>query len=197
MSLASCLAKAFRDTGQHNKLHFAVMRNDIKYLQDFWHSKPSDFKNLINQKNPQGRTPIWLAVASDYDFMVEWLFSNQEIFGTLDLKTVDVKSHCLVMAAVKHNAYKSLKILLEKGKLDPNGNENSTLVPLSIAAREGFIECLILLLKHNAIVDGREDMYKYGILDRIPPPNHPFMFLRTSTPPEIRRITPPSDAPPA
>ena len=160
------------------------MRSDLNYIKDFQKESPSEYEKCLKEKNPQGRTPIWLATANECPKIIQHFLSDENSKKSINFQTFDIKSHCLVMSAVKHNSYKCLELLLKFG-LDPNGNENATLVPLSIAAREGYVECLALLLKFNAVVDGREDMYKFGMLERIPPPNHPFMFRRTSTPPEF------------
>ena len=188
MSLTSALSRAFKDTGKNNVLHFACMRNDLNFIQETQQEDLNFYKKCLQEKNPQGRTAIWLAVASDFVEIVKYFLTDPISKNNIDFLAVDIKSHCLVMAAVRHNSYRSLEILLDLGKLDPNGNENAVLVPLSIAAREGYVECLSLLLRYNAVVDGREDMYKFGLLERPIYPMHPFFNAYPrgmSTPPNL------------
>lgn len=113
----------------------------------------SSLESDINAKNPQGRTPLWLAASVNAPKTVKFLLENYA-----DKDTADIKNHCVIMAAVKNNAVDSLRVLLKAG-CDPNGNEQAVVCPLSIAARENYVDCLYLLLLHGAIVDGREIGY--------------------------------------
>ena len=73
----------------------------------------------LEVRNHQGRTPLWLAVSNNYDKLAEFLIEAKHA----DTSVSDVKNHCLVMAAVKNNAPKTLRLVLKHG-CNPDGNEN-------------------------------------------------------------------------
>jgi len=200
LSLTTALKNAFKGVSQENtKLHYLAMQANgfetaekIKNYQK--NSLEFDFEYELNLKNPNGRTALWIAVSKNDPILSKFLI---EIGGDLD--TTDVKHHCLVMAAVKNNAKDSLKVVLEHG-CDPNGVFEASCCPLSIAARENHVECLLLLLKFGAIVDGREflvaspiqkEVIRYQAMNRRGNYENSVQQRNIPPPPQIMPLPPP------
>lgn len=207
LSLTTALKNAFKGVSQENtKLHYLAMQANgfetAEKIKTHQQIDSSGFDLELNLKNPNGRTALWIAVSKNDAILSKFLI---EIGGDLD--TVDVKHHCLVMAAVKNNAEDSLKVVLEHG-CDPNGVFEASCCPLSIAARENHVKCLLLLLKFGAIVDGREflvaspiqkEVIRYQAMNRRSIYENPVQQSDIPPPPRIIPLPPPPPpmAPPA
>ncbi|CAK8671894.1 unnamed protein product [Clavelina lepadiformis] len=106
-------------------------------------------KELINERNRLGASPLWLAAVMGHEEAVKLLVD----YGA-DLETEDIKGQTPLYAATKFNHVKCVRLLLEAGA-NPDGSGTNISTPIYVTARDNYPEVMALLIRHGADVNGR------------------------------------------
>ncbi|KAI9360068.1 ankyrin repeat-containing domain protein [Zopfochytrium polystomum] len=90
--------------------------------------------------------PIYFAIAHGEVSVVEALLERQ-----CDLDRFDQEGHTPLTLAISKRNVAMVKLLLEKGKVDPNKKKQDGMPPLELAQLEGFAEIVDLLKASGAV----------------------------------------------
>ncbi len=140
---------------ENNYLHIAVARGNPEIVSLLINKKDEKGNRLIdiNAKNTKGFTPLHSAICNDSDKIVKLLLESGADC-TLTLDREDSRG-CLHMAASSRNP-ETVRLLLEqkdeKGNrlLDINAKNSGGWTPLMMAAKEGNLKILNLLIDKGA-----------------------------------------------
>ena len=127
-------------------IHYAAKSNSVELL-DFLVSEGAN----INETN-EGRNPLLLAALADRYENVNYLLEKGATIPHF-VTTLTGKPELLLVVLARKGYYKTIKALIEKGKMDPNLQDKLGWTPLLHACDQGHIETCKTLVEHGADVN--------------------------------------------
>lgn len=107
----------------------------------------------INCKDKQNRTPLHVAVNSNFYDCVEILLNQSEI----EINAIDVNKIVPLHLACKNKNIEIVKLLTSHNDIDINAQDSSGFTPLHYACESGIEEIVRILLEKNGILTDVED----------------------------------------
>lgn len=84
---------------------------------------------------------------------------NNKKIRSKDPKTIDLLTGAIILDNIK-----ALKKLLSSDKIDVNARDSHNLIPLFVCVKFGRLECLKLLLEHNANPDITDNLGRTALI---------------------------------
>lgn len=124
-------------------IHDAALDGDLEKVKSLLKANP----DLVNSKNKNGRTPLYLAASKGHKDVAELLLANKA--------QVDAKDNFDItpLSIAVEGGYKDIAVLLLAHKADVNGKDWMGFTPLHEAATFGYKDIAVLLLANHAEIN--------------------------------------------
>jgi len=132
-----------------DEIHDAVKSGNLEKVKIFLQGN----KDLMNQKDQQGKTPLHHAIETGHDHIAKYLIVQG---ADLDLK--DENNDSLLHYAAFMGSLEIADMLLKKGVTSINEGDKENMTPLHLSCERGHPEIVKLLLDHGADIEAKDGM---------------------------------------
>lgn len=152
IALISAVVAAGVATAWCDPIHDAAYAGDLPKVKALLATDPS----LVNAKNEEGISPLYAAVWSDHEAVVEFLLSKGADVHFRD-EASNEGSTPLHLTAITSEKKKIAELLIAKGADVNAKRKRDNATPLHDAAAHGHAEVVKVLLANKAIVDAKDN----------------------------------------